>query len=261
MSSALVAMAVALGLWWFSTGIILLAVRRADRAGMSGTLVLWGLPFLAFGLFAAWDVRGVADVIHAYVGFVAALAVWGWIELAFLSGVVTGPRRAPLGAVVGLDRFRGAWAIVAWHELALLAGLLGLVALSWGQPNAMAAWTFGVLYLARVLAKLNLFLGVPGINLEAIPRALSHVPSCFRRGPPGWFFAASITLLGLLTALLIAQLGSASSDAERVSLGLLAALAALATFEHWMMLLPMADTKMWRWLMPAPETKTTGETA
>ncbi|MGR3468191.1 MAG: putative photosynthetic complex assembly protein PuhE, partial [Shimia sp.] len=218
--------------------------------------------FLLFGGLAAWDVRSVVDVTHAYVGFIAALAVWGWIELAFLSGVVTGPRRAPLGAeVAGLARFRGAWAIVAWHEIALLAGLVALVAIAWGAPNAMAAWTYGVLYLARVLAKLNLFLGVPGINLEAIPRALSHVPSCFRRGPPGWFFAGSITLLGLLTALLIAQLGGAASDAERVSLGLLAALAALATFEHWMMLLPLADTKMWRWLMPAPETKTTGETA
>ncbi|MGR3467372.1 MAG: DUF3623 family protein, partial [Shimia sp.] len=100
MSSPVVAMAVALALWWFSTGIILLAVRRADRAGASGVLVLWGLPFLLFGGLAAWDVRSVVDVTHAYVGFIAALAVWGWIELAFLSGVVTGPRRAPLGAEV-----------------------------------------------------------------------------------------------------------------------------------------------------------------
>jgi len=31
---------------------------------------------------------------------------------------------------------------------------------------------------------------------------------------------------------------------------LLSALTALALLEHWMMLIPLADTKLWRWMMP-----------
>jgi putative photosynthetic complex assembly protein 2 len=30
------------------------------------------------------------SVAGVYWGFLSALAIWGWIELAFLSGVVTG---------------------------------------------------------------------------------------------------------------------------------------------------------------------------
>ena len=40
-----------------------------------------------------------------------------------------------------------------------------------------------------------------------------------------------------------------------VNMGL-ASLTALALFEHWMMVLPLPDAALWRWLLPSPkETK------
>lgn len=256
----------ALFAWWFSTGIILLAVRRSDRiGGAAPTLcVLWGLPFLGFGLTAAWAARMDGSVLGVYQGFVAALALWGWVELAFLTGVITGPNRTPLPPRTSRRAaFWAAWRTVAYHELALLVGLTALIWMAVGAINATAALTFGTLWVARVLAKLNLFLGVPGINLEAIPGRLSHIPSYFRQDEPSWLFPVSVLLLGGGTAFWIAQLGNGTVE-QSVTAALLAALTGLALIEHWMMLLPLADTKLWRWLTAAtqPDKKTTelGET-
>ncbi|MEM1232743.1 MAG: putative photosynthetic complex assembly protein PuhE [Pseudomonadota bacterium] len=251
--AAFASLLVALGAWWVGTGVILLAVRRADLAGAGSVgLVVAGLPFLAFGLVGVVVAGADASVWGLYGGFFAALSLWGWIELSFMSGLITGPNRAALGAgVTGWARTWAAWRAVAWHELLLLVAFALVLIASQGAVNVMAAWTFGILYGARVLAKLNLFLGVPGINLEAVPRALSHIPSYFRQGDPSILFPVSIILLSLGTALWISRLASASSLEEAVTFGLLSALTGLALIEHWMMLLPMADTKLWRWLMPA----------
>ena len=35
---------------------------------------------------------------------------------------------------------------------------------------------------------------------------------------------------------------------------LLDALTALALFEHWMMILPLPDAALWRWMLPSPKT-------
>ncbi|MEM6895872.1 MAG: putative photosynthetic complex assembly protein PuhE, partial [Pseudomonadota bacterium] len=238
------------------TGVILLAVRRADRAkhGAPLGLVFAGLPFLVFGLVGVAVAAGDASVAGLYGGFIAALSLWGWIELTFLAGVISGPNRASLTpGATGFQRLWQAWWAVAWHELLLLAAFVYVFYVSYGAVSDMAPWTFGVLYGARILAKMNLFLGVPGINLEAVPQTLAHIPSYFRQGDPSWLFPFTIILLSLGTALWVSRLVSAISPEEMVTFGLLSALTGLALLEHWMMLLPMADTKLWRWLMPLAE--------
>ena len=252
MSQAVISLLVALAAWWVGTGVILLAVRRADHAGYGSLgLVLGGLPFLVFGVVGVWAAPWDASIWGVYGGFFAALALWGWIELSFMSGVITGPNREALTkGTRGWPRVWSAWWAVAWHELLLLAAFVWVLWCCVGLPNAMAAWTFGILYGARVLAKLNLFLGVPGINLEAVPRALGHIPSYFRQGDPSWLFPVSIIVLSLATGLWVSRLAAATGPEETVTFGLLTALTGLALIEHWMMLLPTADTKLWRWLMP-----------
>ncbi|MEM9438617.1 MAG: putative photosynthetic complex assembly protein PuhE [Pseudomonadota bacterium] len=249
----MISLFVALFAWWIGTGVILLAVRRADLAGHGAPvgLVFAGLPFLLFGLVGVAAAAGDATIWGLYGGFLAALALWGWIELAFMSGVITGPNRVALPAGArGLPRFWAAWWAVAWHELLLLAGFVYVLWVSSGAVNAMAPWTFGILYAARILAKLNLFLGVPGINYDAVPRTLAHIPSYFRQGDPSWLFPISIIVLSMATALWVSRLAAATGPEEAVTFGLLSALTGLALIEHWMMLLPLADTKLWRWLMP-----------
>ncbi len=260
MTSPWIASLFAIFVWWFSTGAILVAVRRADRLGRHGMTVFCWLPMLAAGVAAVALSLPTANVLGAYMGFIGALAIWGWIELAFLAGVITGPMRqdCPPG-LSGKDRFFRAFSTVAYHELALVIGLLALVVVSDGAANRMAVSTYLVLFLARIFAKLNLYFGVPRINTEFVPDRLAHLKSYFRRGPVTLAFPAAITVLTALLAVCAERLWSAQSDASVVGFALLTALAALALLEHWLMVVPLPDAKLWRWMLPAPKTMTKEE--
>ncbi len=260
MTSPWIASLFAVFVWWFSTGAILVAVRRADRLGRHGMTVFCWLPMLAAGVAAVALSLPAANVLGAYMGFIGALAIWGWIELAFLAGVITGPMRQDCPPELsGKDRFFRAFSTVAYHELALVIGLLALVVVSDGAANRMAVSTYLVLFLARIFAKLNLYFGVPRINTEFVPDRLAHLKSYFRRGPVTLAFPAAITVLTALLAVCAERLWSAQSDASVVGFALLTALAALALLEHWLMVVPLPDAKLWRWMLPAPKTMTKEE--
>ncbi|MEJ6403382.1 putative photosynthetic complex assembly protein PuhE [Yoonia sp. 2307UL14-13] len=255
MTSPWIAALFALFVWWFSTGMIMLAVRRADRRGAHGTTLFAGVPMLVLGVWAVAVSLADTSVLGVYLGFLGALAIWGWVELAFLAGIVTGPMRedCPPG-LAGHARFFRAFATVAYHELFLTLGLLGLVLASQGMPNRMAVSTYLVLFLARIFAKLNLYFGVPRINTEFVPAPLTHLKSYFRRGPVTLAFPIAITLLTAMLAVCAERLWSAEAAATSVGFALLTALAALALLEHWLMVVPLPDAKLWRWMLPAPNT-------
>ena len=137
----------------------------------------------------------------AYVGFLAALAIWGWIEQAFLSGLVTGPNRADCPAnAEGWTRFTHAVGTIAYHEGLLLLALGTIWFVSTDSGNQITFWTFAVLFFARVSAKLNLFFGVPHINTEFIPKPLAHLPSYFRIRKINWVFPFSVSGLTFAVA-------------------------------------------------------------
>lgn len=259
MTAPWIAALFALFVWWFSTGVILLAVRRADRAGGHRMLVLAGLPFLVIGVAMVAGSLQTASVAGVYQGFLGALAIWGWIELAFLAGAITGPMRdAALPGQAGQARFMRAFAALAYHELLLVLGLFGLAVASQGAENRMALSTFMILFLARICAKLNLYYGVPRINTEFVPAKLEHLKSYFTRGPITVAFPIAITVLTALLAACAQNLWFAQSDARAVGFALLTALTALALLEHWLMVVPLPDAKLWRWMLPAPQTQNPG---
>ncbi len=252
-----IAALVAVFLWWISTGTILLVVRMADRrqkdSHFSLTVVTSGI-FVA-GLWGYYETLRMSDIFGAYFAFVSVLAIWAWIEFAFLSGVITGPNKlsAPQG-ISEWGRFVRAWGTVAHHELLLLIVLMGLCFISLGQPNTFGLWTFIILYLARISAKLNLYFGVPFINTEFIPERLKHMLSYFRKAKLNWFFPLSVTTLTFAVALLIAQIYGAKTPGDKVGFTLLAALSGLALLEHWLMVVPLPDAKLWRWMLPSPNS-------
>lgn len=180
MTNPWITSAAALFLGWFSTGAILWRVRRADLGGPDDHLwsVLLGLPLLVFGVMVLHASVDDASVRGVYLVFLSALAILGWIELAFLSGVITGPNRStcPPGLPLG-QRFMRATGTVIWHELRLLAGLLMIAPMSFGTANEFGLWTFGVLFFARISAKFNLFFGVPRIHTEFLPRPETPSPT------------------------------------------------------------------------------------
>ncbi|KUF10027.1 putative photosynthetic complex assembly protein PuhE [Pseudoponticoccus marisrubri] len=245
----------ALFLWWFSTGAILVVVRMVDRRGprAAQAATLAGLPVLGLGLWLYLVSLPGTGTGAAYQGFVAALLIWGWIEFAFLTGTVTGPVRRPCPPrLPEWERFLRAWGTVAYHEMALAAALAGLLLTGWGAANPAGLWTFVVLYFARVSAKLNLYLGVPHINTEFLPAALAHLPSHFRQRSLNWLFPASVTALSLAAACWLERLLAAETAGSATGFALLTAITLLALAEHWLMVLPLPDAKLWRWMLPAP---------
>ncbi|MFN3643706.1 MAG: putative photosynthetic complex assembly protein PuhE [Gemmobacter sp.] len=261
LTSPALATLAALFLWWFSTGAILWRVKAADAAQAAGRgtdghvwSVVLALPLLILGLFGF--VRSLHDPSAGgvYTAFLAALAIWAWIEVAFLSGVITGPNTEPCPPFAGMgERFVRAVGTIAWHEILLALTLVWMLAQTPEAANPFATWTFAVLFLARVSAKLNLFLGVPRIHTEFLPRPLAHLPSHFRHARMNGLFPASVTLLTLATGCWIERAMTAPTEAATLGFTLLAALTALALLEHWFMVLPVPDEKLWRWMMPAPK--------
>lgn len=252
----------AIFLWWFSTGLILWRVRRADNEGYDAHLwsVLLGLPLLLAGVVGLNETLTDTSALGAYLAFLSALAIWGWVELAFLSGIIAGPNISPCPADAPLHiRFFRAVGTILWHEILLIGLLTAIVILSQGAPNIFGLWTFAVLFFARISAKLNLFFGVPRIHTEFLPRPLSHLASHFRRAPMNWVFPLSITLLSYASYCWLERAYSAPTDGALIGFTLLSALTLLALLEHWFMVIPLPDQKLWRWMLPERKPQLQGK--
>lgn len=253
------AVAVAVFLWWFFTGAILWRVRVADNGGPDQHLlsVLVAAPVMGLGGWAGLASLSDTSGTGIHLAFASALLLWGWIELAFLSGVITGPnRRICPPQARGAERFWRALGTVAWHEILLVAVMVGMALASVEAENPFAFYTFALLFFARVSAKLNLFFGVPHINTQFLPRPLGHLPSHFRIARIGFFFPLSVSALTVAGALLLERCLNAETRADAAGYALLTSLAFLALVEHWFMVLPVPDEKLWRWMIPAPKSGT-----
>lgn len=239
----------ALFLWWFSTGAILYLdglARTSFRWSMLGATALAMLAH--YGL---WASSADASVSGAYVAFMCGLAIWGWHEMSFLMGFVTGPRRDPSPADAGSwRRFGHATQTVLYHELAILASVLLVLALTWEGDNQVGTWTFIVLWLMRVSAKLNLHFGVPNLNTQLLPEHLGYLRPFLTCKPMSVLFPVTVTLATVVAAEIVGEaLSSVPGSFERVGCVLLAALMALAILEHWLLVLPLPDTALWRWAL------------
>ena len=257
MAQPWLAIPAALLLWWASTGLMLLAVRRADRAGGGAhrLIALSAVPLAALGVAGILIGEGgtLSPIASAYLGFVSALTLWGAIELSFLTGFITGPNRAPCPpGARGAARLWAAWTAIYHHELLLVGGLLMVAVLVAGDPTSVAFGTYLILFAARILAKLNLFAGVPRINLEFVPTPLNHLKSHFRQAPAGPVFGVAVALLVLALVLLARALLSTTDPAAAVELTLLLTLTGLALAEHALMVVPLPDAALWRWMLPKP---------
>lgn len=241
---------VALLAWWLGTGIVMLLdglPRDTFRLTLGIATLLAGAALVCITRSSTQAGEGAA-----YAGFVCAVLVWGWHELTFLTGWLTGPRRAPCSAPAhGPTRLREAVQVILWHELALLATLALIAALTWNGGNQVAVATFALLWAMRLSAKLNLFLGVRNLGEQFLPDHLAFLPSYFRR-------RALNALLPLVlvagTAAVVALVAAAMAlpGGERATRLLLASMLTLALFEHLLMVLPWQGTALWRWAMRRP---------
>ena len=236
-------------IWWFSTGIVLLLNGMQRSSYRWSLLISSGLGLAAlFSLAHTAQQTGTAAV---YCAFTSALLVWGWHELSFLTGWITGPRTTAIEPTLqGWPRFVQAVRAILWHELGILVVGLLIVALTWGAPNQVGTWTFLVLWAMRTSAKLNLFFGVRNLSEEFLPPHLAYLESFFRRRPMNLLFPFCVAAAaGTLAWLVVQATAPQTSAADALGLTLVGAMLALAILEHFMLVLPVSTSAMWRWAM------------
>jgi putative photosynthetic complex assembly protein 2 len=239
----------ALFLWWWSTGAILWLVglpRRTHLWSMAGATLL--LPLAIWGLLASGDNTGL---LGAYLAFSCAVAVWGWHEMAFLMGYLTGPNTRPCPpGVGGLRRLMLATGTVIYHEVALALTAAVLIWALWDSPNQVGVWTFVVLWTMRLSAKLNVYFGVPNMTDEFLQPHLEYLTSYFRKAQVGPLFPIAVTG-GTVAAVAMGLTAFDPATPVAVSAGLVLAgtLLVLAVIEHWFLVLPVRDAALWRWAL------------
>jgi putative photosynthetic complex assembly protein 2 len=239
----------ALLLWWFSTGVVLYIVGRPGWSSR-GSVLAAGAVFSA-SLYGLARSSGDTSVAGAYTAFLAAVLLWGTQEFGFLTGFITGPRSEPCPAgCTGWRRAAFAIEAILYHEIALILSGAAVVAVTWNADNQFGTSTFLILWAMRVSAKLNLFLGVPVLNDEFLPRCLEHLKSFFTQKPIGLFFPLAVTAATAVTTLLVnTALATDASAFQSTGYSLLASLLALGVLEHWFMVLPLPIAALWSWGM------------
>jgi len=233
--------------WWFSTGVILYLdglPPRTFRWSFLGASIAFGLA-----LCALVGIGARTTPAAAYAGFASGIVCWGWVEIGFLMGFVTGPRRSacPAGSR-GWRRARHAFEAILHHELALLAVALALAGISRGAANQTALGTFLLLWLMRLSAKLNVFLGVRNLGEEFLPEHLRYLHSYLSRRAMNWLFpfAVAAAIAGAVT-LWRSALATSNSTYITTDRALLATLLSLAILEHVMLVIPIPTTGLWSW--------------
>ena len=234
--------------WWFSTGVILYLdglPRETYRMSFAGATVV-----LAAALYGIALTAQQSSVAAMYGAFTCALAVWGWLEMAFLMGYIVGPHSNPCPPdSQGWRRASLAIGAILYHELALLIGIGVIVALTLRAPNQLAMWTFIVLWIGRASTKLNLFLGARNFSEQFLPPHLRYITTYFARRPMNLLFPVSVTIGSIVAVELWQSAGDADDVARGVSQSFLATLVTLAVLEHWFLIVPLRVERFWEWSM------------
>jgi putative photosynthetic complex assembly protein 2 len=239
-----------LALWWGSTGAILYLnglPRWTHRRSLLGATALVAVAFHVVALTA-----GDTSLPAAYAAFTAAIVIWGWMEMSFFMGIVTGPRRhACADGCGGLRHFGHAAETGLYHEIAIVAAAAALAALTWSGPNRIALVTFALLWAMRTSAKLNMHFGVRNLNADFLPEHIRYLAAYFRKRPMNLFFPVSVTAATIVAVLLVAHASAPGASLfQSAGATFVATLMILAVAEHWLLVLPLPSMALWTWAKP-----------
>ena len=242
--------------WWLTTGVLLYLHRlpaRTYRRSMLGMMLIAGAALVGHALASL----GTTPT-DAYLAFSCALVLWGWLELGYFTGFLVGPHCEPCPAGCrGWARFWLALRTGLFLEIGIIVTAAVLVVAAWDAPNQVGVWSFLVLWLMRLSAKLNLFLGVPNLHDHWLPEHMRFLSTYMVRRPMNLLFPVSITAATLILGLLV-QIASQPEmgDFQRSGLLLVSTLLALGILEHWFLVLPFSEAVIWRWAMKGKQPGT-----
>jgi putative photosynthetic complex assembly protein 2 len=232
--------------WWFSTGAIIFLDNLPSKTFIYS--IFGASAVLAGCLLGLHITAAQSTVTAAYEAFFFGLFAWGWQEITFYMGYVTGTRNEPCPeGCSGWAHFVHAVQTSLYHELAIIGSAIAIVALTWHQPNQIGMWTFMVLWWMHQSAKLNVFFGVRNLNEEFLPEHLTFLKSFLKSKPMNLFFPISITVSMVITTLLWTHAIHATTSFERSGDTFLGTLMALAILEHWFLVIPLPAGKLWQW--------------
>ncbi len=244
------AIAYALLLWWFSTGLIFYLDQlpvRTFKWSMAGATAILLASFTVM-----WTTAGETDVASVYAAFTCGVLAWGWQEISLYTGYVTGPRKVRCApGCSGWRHFGHAIGVNLWHELAIIAAAILIAGLVWDAPNQWALWTYLLLWAMHLSARLNVFLGVRNVSEEFVPPHMEVLKSFLTKKPMNLLFPFSVTLATAGTVALGHAAYLAEDAGMQAGFTLLTALGALAVLEHWLLMLPLPVEKLFRWSLPA----------
>ncbi len=241
--SLLTPILIVIAVWWFGTGIVLYLQQRIAVVRTSFVVGLGVLSIAA--LVALYASSTGSQPWQSYLGFSAAIVLWGCIELSYYTGLVSGvhKRACPDGCDTA-KRFKLALGASIWHEVSVLFAGGVVMTVLMNHENPAGLYSFLVLWLMRWSSKLNLFFGVPNFNTDWFPQRLAYAHSYIRRAPVTLFFPLSVLIAGLVAMQLITN-SLAKPPADALTTLLPAVLLLLAILEHLFMALPIADSELW----------------
>lgn len=224
-------------LWVALTALVMWLNRRGQRAARWGMLL--SLPLL---MIAHWQImltRYDPSILGAYRAFGAGMVIWTWHELAFYSGLISGPwqHNCPPHAR-GFVRFCYALSTHLYHEIACIVELTVMLVMLGNATNWLGPLVFCLSWALQHSAKLNVLLGVPWLQIDLFPPHLRYLGSFWARRPASAFFRPSVSVATLLASLLWLTAGSLAPAPSAVRLALLASMVTFGALEHWLLLLP-----------------------
>ena len=230
------------GFWWLVTGVIV-ALQRNEWTKIAA----WTISTVV-AIYAAYVIhaqRGERTAAAARRTFLAATAVWMWINVGLYGGWIVGPGHA--ASVAGeptLLRATEAITALLWHELLCVLLLFVTWMLVRRSPNRLAFSALATYWAVLQVAKLNIFFGVANPGARFLPPHLQFLLSYY--GPPvNTDFLPLSFFAAVGAALIFWWNGWQAKDAFlRQSRALLAMLIALAAVEY-LLLAVHSDAPLW----------------
>lgn len=266
----------ALLLWWFTTGLIMVAYGRSPRF-----IQRWFVGATVVMLVAVGGLvlsASQTDPIYVYLAFTCGALIWGWHMASYYLGYVTGPMKAIEEQVTNQSRGwqqtekHGQWQHFLfsqrfclalrsglYHELLVVGFAILLFFLTWGQPNRWGLWIFLTLWFMHSSAKLNVFLGVRNFRVDFLPNHLHFLKQLLVHRASNEFFPVSICLATSALLILFYQTLVPGAAAMQVIGGtLVGTIILLGIIEHWLLVLPLPAV-LWGWGVRAlPDQQTHG---
>jgi putative photosynthetic complex assembly protein 2 len=227
-------------LLWGGLTIGLLRLNRRGPRGGKIALAL-SLPLLLLAHQQLWESRADLSIIGSYRAFGAGLLIWCWHELAFYSGLLTGPWRQPCPPDArGWRRLWYALGTHIYHEIAVAIELVLICTLlsRAGATNWIGPLVIGLSWALQHSAKLNVLLGVRYLQIELFPPHLAFLGSFWAKRAGNRFLLPSLLFTSGLAIWLWAQAATLGLAAGAIGAAMLATLTSLGVLEQLLLMLP-----------------------